>query len=227
MDKGSFVSIDLTKTESKDQIYVQKDTVGNSNQNNWCTYFRNGMFRAIRSVGKIPTDLMDAWRNSTTPQKVMHTVIAVYCTAATVYIIYLESQNRQTPVDNLNESNNTFLLLNQPSFLSDQPSLEEIQALPRNYSYFLNLEAEKCHKQFYESGAEKTSLSGTISMQVCYTLIDKICKTGTDMMEIMFKLKKIPKSLQQKISSVGEVIEDLEYIQKEFSCKKVGFYHLL
>lgn len=214
MDKGSFVSIDLTKTESKDQIYVQKDTVGNSNQNNWCTYFRNGMFRAIRSVGKIPTDLMDAWRNSTTPQKVMHTVIAVYCTAATVYIIYLESQTGQTSIHDLHEIKKVSSLLNQPS-------LEESS---ENYGHALNSAFKKCEKEFEESGAEETSLSGVISMQICYPLINRVCEASEDILQIISKLKKIPKALRKnlQLNDINRVNNHLKYIQNKFFCKDKG-----
>lgn len=195
--------------ESKNLIYASDNTIDNPHQNNWCTYLENGMFRAIHSVGKIPTHWMHAWKNSTTPQKIMHTVIAIYCTAATAYIIYLESQNRQTSMGHLHESNNASLLLDQ------------VQGSSKNYGYFLNLELEKCQKKFYESGAEKTSVSGVISMQVCYPLINKVCETSADVMEILFKLKKIPKRLQGKISNI---MEDLEDIEVEFSCKKgLGF----
>ncbi len=204
--------------EPKSQIYIDDNTIGNSNQKNWCTYFGNGTFRAIRSVGKIPTSLMHIWKNSTTSQKMMHTAIAIYCTAVTAYIIYLESQTGQTSINDLHEVKNASLLL-------DQPSLEEESS--KNYGYFLNLALERCEKKFHESGAEKTSLSGTISMQICYPLINKVCKTSADIMEIMFKLKKIPKRLQETIGNIGEVMEVLEDIQKEFSCKKAGFNDFL
>ncbi|MGL4540647.1 MAG: hypothetical protein ACRCU0_06725 [Candidatus Rhabdochlamydia sp.] len=215
MDKTSPIN-PIQIEQPKDQIHIRNNTVGHSNQNNWYTYFGNGMFRAIRSVGKIPTNLMQVWKNSTMPQKAMHIAIAVYCTATTAYIIYLESQNEQTSIDNLHETNNASLLL-------VQPSLEKaIQGPSKNYNFFLNLEAEKCREQFYESGTEKTSLSRRISMHVCNDLIDKVCKTSGDMIQIMLRLKAIPESLQQKISSVREVIEDLEYIQNKFSCENAG-----
>lgn len=206
--------------EPKSQIYIDDNTIGDSNQKNWCTYFGNGTFRAIRNVGKIPTSLMHIWKNSTTSQKMMHTAITIYCIAVTAYIIYLESQTGQTSINDLHEIKNASLLLNQPS-------LEEAQEPSGNYGHFLNLAFKKCEKEFQESGAEETSLSGVISMQICYPLINKICKTSADMMEIMFKLKEIPKGLQEKIGSIGEVMQALEDIQKEFSCKKAGFKDLL
>ncbi len=57
----------------------------NSNPtNNWCA---REILRAIHITTKISSRLINSWKNGTTSQKVMGTVIAVYCTAATAYIL--------------------------------------------------------------------------------------------------------------------------------------------
>ncbi|MEK7339497.1 MAG: hypothetical protein WBD50_02485 [Candidatus Rhabdochlamydia sp.] len=67
--------------------------------NNWCT---KGVLRAMHSVAKIPSRLVNAWRDSTILQKVFGATTTIYCTAATVYIIYLQAQEN-TDCDCLEE----------------------------------------------------------------------------------------------------------------------------
>lgn len=61
----------------------------NSNPtNNWYT---KGVLRAMHSISKIPSHLINAWKGSTTFQKVLGTTTAIYCTAATVYTVLYRS----------------------------------------------------------------------------------------------------------------------------------------
>ena len=69
-------------------------TNSNSNQSNsLCTYVSNGVLRTFNSIHKIPANLISAWKNGTISQRCMVVAGVIYSTAATVYIIYLESKN--------------------------------------------------------------------------------------------------------------------------------------
>ncbi|MEK7339498.1 MAG: hypothetical protein WBD50_02490 [Candidatus Rhabdochlamydia sp.] len=185
----------------------------NSNSNSrdgLCTYVSNGVLRTFNSIHRIPANLMNAWMNSTTFQKVMGTAITVYCTAATVYIIYLESRDIHSPMDCLVEfkDNNTFL---------DRFILEEGQKLSKNYGAHLAIALEKCEEEYHQSGAHETDLSEALGMQLCYPLINKVCKVSKDLLQIMPKLSLL-ENLQINIT---ENSNELEFIQNSFSCKKV------
>lgn len=189
-----------------------------SDENKSCTCFRNAM-RVIRSVCQFPSNVINAWGNNTTLQKVMGTAAVIYCTAATVYIIYLESQNTQTPIGCLSEIKNTSLLLG-PS------SLEEAQESSENYGHVLYSVFKKCEEQFEKSGAEKTSLSGSISMQICYPIINRVCKASEDILQIMSKLNKTAKATREHptLNDINRVNNHLQYIKGKFSCNGKGAF---
>ncbi len=196
--------IELTRIDSN-------ATNSSSNQNGGlCTAISNGMSRTAHSISKAPTNLINAWKNSTTSQKVMQAATAIYCVAATVYIIYLESQSAPVLIDCLAELKDNDTLL-------DQLLLEEEQKLSKNYSTHLSVGLEKCEKKYHESGAHKSALSEVIGMQICYPLLNRVCKASKDMLEIMSKLKT---ELQRELINITEKEEDLKFMQSSFLCKK-------
>ncbi|MGL4540646.1 MAG: hypothetical protein ACRCU0_06720 [Candidatus Rhabdochlamydia sp.] len=210
------MSINITQIEKSEiPISIDFNTVKNR-QNNWCACFGRNM-RTIRSGCQFPSNLINFWKNNTTLQKVMETAVVIYCMATTIYIIYLESQNAETPVNCLSEISNASLLLNQPL-------LGEIQESSENYGHVLNSVFKKCEKEFEESGAEETSLSGMISMQICYPLINRVCKASEDILQIMSKLKKIQNALRENLTlnDINRVNNHLQNIQSKFFCKDKG-----
>lgn len=210
--------INLTRIEKSEMpIYVDDNTL-KSDQNKWCTCFGSAM-RVIRSVYQFPSNLINAWGNNITLQKVTGTAAVIYCTAATVYIMYLESQNTQTPIGCLSEIKNSSLLLG-PS------SLEEAQESSENYGHVLYSVFKKCEEKFEKSGAEKTSLSGSISMQICYPIINRMCEASEDILQIMSKLKKTSKAVRKHptLNDINRVNSHLQYIQSKFSCKDKGIF---
>lgn len=181
----------------------------NSNPRDVYTYVSNGILRTFDSIHKIPANLINAWKDSTTFQKVLGITAAAYCTAATVYIIYLESQDIYTSANCLTElkDNNTFL---------DRFLLEEEQKLSKNYGTHLAVALEKCEEKYHQSSPDETRLSEALGMQLCYPLINKVCKISRDLLQIMPKLSL----LQELQINITEKSNELKFIQDKFSCKK-------
>ncbi len=199
-------------------------TNSNSNQNSgFCAYVSNGVLRTFNSIHKIPANLMSAWKNGTISQRCMVAAGVIYSTAATVYIIYLESRNTYTPIDCPFEIKNNFSFLasNTPidclfeiknnSLLLDQILLEDPGDLSRNYSSPLMAAIlKRCENRFHESGAHESSINGIIGMHVCYPLIDRVCNASGSILKMMSKLEKIPEGFQ----------ENVEHIRRNFFCEK-------
>ncbi|PWU13875.1 MAG: hypothetical protein C5B45_05230 [Chlamydiae bacterium] len=189
-------------------------TNNGSNQNNGlCATISSGVLRTVHSINTISTSLINAWNDSTISQKVIRTATAIYCVAATVYIIYLESQSIPTSIDCLVELKGNDTLL-------DQLLLEEEQRLSKNYSAHLSIGLEKCEKKYHESEAHKSSLSEAIGMQICYPLINRVCKASKEMLEIISKLKTSGEA-QRELINITKKEEDIKFMQRSFLCKKI------
>lgn len=172
-----------------------------------------GVLGAVHSVGRIPTYLMNAWKSSTTTQKIIGISSVIYCTAATAYIIYLETQkmhNLDCPV----EISDDLVFVEKLVEKGTQPIL-------RNYNVHLSANLEQCEKEFYESGADKSNPNGVIGMQVCYPLINRMCEARESILRFMSELEKKPGKFQRDLASISNrVIEDLEYMRQNFFCKR-------
>lgn len=188
------------------------------------TCVSNGMLRTFNSIRAIPANLINAWKKGTISQRCMVAVGVIYSTAATVYIIYLESRNNiDTPIDCFFEVKNNssfldsytpidcFFEIKNNSSLLDQVLLEDPGELSKNYSSPLMAAIlKRCEDRFHESGAHESSTSGVIGMHVCYPLIDRICNASASMLKIMSKLERRPEGLQ----------ENIEHIRRNFFCEK-------
>jgi hypothetical protein len=163
------------------------------------------MLRTFDSIRAIPANLINAWKKGTIAQRCMVTAGIIYSTAATVYIIYLESRNNMdTPID-------CFFEIKNNSSLLDQVLLEDPGELSKNYSSPLMAAIlKRCEDRFHESGAHESSTNGVIGMHVCYPLIDRICNASASMLKIMSKLERRPEELQ----------ENIEHIRRNFFCEK-------
>lgn len=181
-------------------------TNSTSNQSSsLCACVSNGMLRTFDSIRAIPANLMNAWKKATISQRCMVAAGVIYSTAATVYIIYLESRNNMDiPIDCFFDIKNNSLLL-------DQILLEDPGELSKNYSSpWMAAILKRCEDRFHESGAHESSTSGVIGMHVCYPLIDRICNASASMLKIMSKLERRPEGLQ----------ENIEHIRRNFFCEK-------
>ena len=180
-----------------------------SDQSSQCKSISEGVLGVVHSIRKIPTYLMNAWKNSTTTQKVMGISSVVYCTAATAYIIYLETQTNHALDCSLEDHGN--------SLFAEEFVEKGTQPILRNYSAHLSANLERCEKEFRESGAHESNPNEIIGMQVCYPLINKMCEIRESILRIM---SKIPGKLNRDLANTTEVIEDLEYIRHNFFCEK-------
>ncbi|MDQ5956799.1 MAG: hypothetical protein ACH349_05190 [Candidatus Rhabdochlamydia sp.] len=190
-----------------------KGTNSNSNQSNsLCTYISNGVLSTFNSIHKIPTNLISAWKNGTISQRCMVAAGIIYSTAATVYIIYLESSNTHIPVNwNTHTPIDCVFEIKNNNSLLDQILLEDPEDLSRNYSSPLMVAIlKRCENRFHKSGADESSINGVIGMHVCYPLIDRVCKASESMLKMMSKLERIPDELQ----------ENVEHIRRNFFCER-------
>jgi len=191
----------------------------NSNPtNNWYT---KGVLRAMHSISKIPSHLINAWKGSTTFQKVLGTTTAIYCTAATVYIVYLKAQEN-IGCNCLEELTRDSSLLNQ---FFEQRNHEHNGSLQELFSSIDQLLTKKneCEEAFYDSDAYESSQSGTISIHICYDLMGRVCNfidTSEEMLTITTEfLQKIPGKLRNNVTDIMKRMnDDLYYIHSEFDC---------
>jgi predicted DNA-binding protein YlxM (UPF0122 family) len=195
------------------------DLGNNSNPtNNWCA---KGVLRAIHNVTKVPSHLINAWKNITALQKVLGATTAIYCTAATVYIIYLHVQENRG-CNCLEEIKKDASLLNQFFTQKNHEQNGSLQSLFVSIDQLLT-KKDKCEEDFYDSGAHESSKSGTISVHVCYHLIDRVCNfmdASEEMLTITANfLQKIPGKLRKNVTDIiKRMDEDLYDIYSEFDC---------
>ncbi|HEV3270059.1 MAG TPA: hypothetical protein VGZ69_05360 [Candidatus Rhabdochlamydia sp.] len=206
------------RTENVDYSEILNSENNSHPTNNWCT---RGVLRAIHSITQIPSHLINAWKDSTTPQKAFGATATIYCIVATVYIIYLQIQEN-TDCDCLEELKKNTSLLDQ---FFEQKNHEHNGSLQELFVSVDQLLTQKnlCEKDFYESGAHESSSSGTVSMHVCYDLMNRVCNfidTSEEMLTITAEfLQKIPGKFRNNVTDIiKRMDDDLYYIHSEFDC---------